>query len=57
MADQQMLTTTFMAVMIKCVECSQKFNPFDAEVRTMGKSKKICCPKCKSWFEYGRTTK
>jgi hypothetical protein len=46
-----------MAKMIKCTDCLKKFNPFDAKVARMGKSKKICCPMCMKWMEYGRVTK
>jgi hypothetical protein len=43
--------------MIECDNCKNKFSGWDAEVKKFGKSRKVCCPKCKNWIEYGRVVK
>jgi hypothetical protein len=57
MVDQQTQMTISMAQMFKCTSCLASFDPWAAQVAKFGKSKKILCPHCKEWIEYGRVTR
>ena len=57
MVDQQTQMTISMAQMFKCTSCLASFDPWSAQVAKFGKSKKILCPHCKEWIEYGRVTR